>query len=164
MNIHKPLVNTTVVVNFEVKKGEIKAISPDIEIIVPGEFEIGENEKPTVIPELREWVGRSGNFEISNSSRIVINVASEEALREIANVLAEEYKELVGNEIEVVTSDNPMAGDIYLEINNERPELRTEGHYIEIADIISIESNTATGIPRYKINTSNIKAKWNIYT
>lgn len=146
MNIHKPLVNTTVVVNFEVKKGEIKAISPDIEIIVPGEFEIGENEKPTVIPELREWVGRSGNFEISNSSRIVINVASEEALREIANVLAEEYKELVGNEIEVVTSDNPMSGDIYLEINNERPELRTEGHYIEIADIISIESNTATGI------------------
>ena len=87
MNIHKPLVDTKVVVNFEVKKGDEKATSPAFEIIVPGQYEVEGNVKPTVIPELREWAGKTGNFEISNNSRIVINPTSAEELEKQQKLL-----------------------------------------------------------------------------
>ncbi|MDU2169465.1 discoidin domain-containing protein, partial [Clostridium celatum] len=146
MNIHKPLVDTKVVVNFEVKKGDEKATSPAFEIIVPGQYEVEGNVKPTVIPELREWAGKTGNFEISNNSRIVLNPTSAEELRETAETFANDYKDIVGNDIEVVVSDAPQAGDFYLSLTSNYPELREEGYYMDIDDVLSVEGNDASAI------------------
>ncbi|WP_097033181.1 discoidin domain-containing protein [Clostridium tertium] len=143
MKINRPLVDTKVRVNFEVKQGDKKAYTPDIEVLVPGAHEATGNDAPTVIPELREWLGGSGNFEINNGSRIVIAPSSEAELIESMNVFAEDYKDVVGREIEVVVSDSPKNGDFYFELNNKRPELRTEGYYMEIGDFVKVESNEA---------------------
>lgn len=143
MKINRPLVDTKVRVNFEVKQGDKKAYTPDIDVIVPGTNEVTGNEVPTVIPELREWLGGAGNFEISNSSRIVISPSSEAELSKSMKVFAEDYKDIAHREIEVVVSDSPKTGDFYFELNNKRPELRTEGYYMEIGDFVKVESNEA---------------------
>ena len=57
MKINRPLVDTKVRVNFEVKQGDKKAYTPDIEVLVPGAHEATGNNAPTVIPELRAWLG-----------------------------------------------------------------------------------------------------------
>ena len=84
MSIHKPLVDTKVELNFEVTNGSEKATSPVIEITVPGTNNTEGNAKPTVIPELREWAGKNGNFTITNNSRIVVSPESESELIETA--------------------------------------------------------------------------------
>lgn len=141
--IYRPLVDKTIRVNFKITKGNEEAYTPDIEVLVPGSNEVTGNEVPTVIPELREWLGGSGNFEINNGSRIVISPSSEAELSEYMNVFSEDYKDIVGKEIEVVVSDSPKKGDFYFELNDKRPELRTEGYYMEIGDFVKVESNEA---------------------
>ena len=144
MKIYRPLVDTKVRVNFEIKQGDKKAYTPDIDVLVPGANEVTGNEVPTVIPELREWLGGAGNFEINNTSRIVISPSSQAELIQAMKVFAEDYKDIVGREIEVVVSDSPKTGDFYFELNNKRPELRKEGYYMEIGDFVKVESNEVT--------------------
>ncbi|MBY0756715.1 discoidin domain-containing protein [Clostridium sardiniense] len=146
MNIHKPLVNTKVSMNFEVKKGNEKATSKAIELTVPGSNMVSVNDKPTVIPELREWAGMSGNFEIKDNSRIVISKDSESKLRSVAETFAKDYKDIVGRDIEVVVSNSPKRGDFYLSLTSNYKELRKEGYYMEIGDAIKVEANEAQGI------------------
>lgn len=146
MNIHKPLVNTKVVVNFEVTKGNEKATSPAIEVIVPGANEVTGNAKPIVVPELREWAGRTGNFEITNNSKIVINPASEAAVRNAVEVFAQDYKDIVGKEIAIVVSNEPNSGDFYFSLSSNYPELRKEGYYMDISNAVSVEANEESGI------------------
>lgn len=111
MNIHKPLVDTKVVVNFEVKRWW-KATSPAFEIIVPVNMKLREMLNQLLFRTKRMgW--KTGNFEISNNSRIVLNPTSAEELRETAETFANDYKDIVGNDIEVVVSDAPQAGDFY---------------------------------------------------
>ncbi|WP_066676875.1 discoidin domain-containing protein [Clostridium septicum] len=146
MNIHKPLVNTKVVVNFEVTKGNEKATSPAIEVTVPGANEVTGNNKPIVVPELREWAGKTGNFEVTESSRIVVNPSSEANLRKAVEVFAKDYKDILGREIEVVTSNEPNSGDFYFELTSNYPELRKEGYYMDVNDVLRVQANEEQGI------------------
>ncbi|MEN8077752.1 discoidin domain-containing protein [Clostridioides difficile] len=146
MNIHKPLVDTKVELNFEVKKGNEKATSPVIEVTVPGSNNIEGNTKPTVIPELREWAGKSGNFTITNSSRIVISEESEAELRETAEIFANDYKDITGKDIEVVVSNSPKSGDFYIVLNSNYPELREEGYFMNVDNFVTVEANTSQAI------------------
>lgn len=146
MKIYRPLVDTKVRVNFKITQGNKSVYTPDIEVLVPGSNEVTGNEVPTVIPELREWLGGNGNFEINDASRIVISPSSESELSEYMNVFSEDYKDIVGKEIEVVVSDSPNRGDFYVELNNNRPELRTEGYYMEIGDFVKVEANEAEAV------------------
>ena len=143
MSIYRPLVDTTVLVNFEVTQGDKVAYTPDIEVLVPGENQPTGNTVPAVIPELREWLGGTGDFTITDNSRIVIATSSEAALTTSMNTFAEDYKDIVGKEIEVVVSDDPQAGDLYFELNENHPELRSEGYYMEIGDFVNVEANEA---------------------
>ena len=146
MNIHRPLVDTKVELNFEVRKGNEKATSPVIEITVPGSNNTEGNAKPTVIPELREWAGKSGNFTISNASRIVISQESEAELRETAEIFANDYKDITGKDIEIVVSNSPKSGDFYIALNSNYPELREEGYFMNVDNFVTVEANTSQAI------------------
>lgn len=146
MSIHKPLVDTKVELNFEVTNGSEKATSPVIEITVPGTNNTEGNAKPTVIPELREWAGKNGNFTITNNSRIVVSPESESELIETAKVFASDYKDLTGKDIEVIVSNTPKTGDLYLVLNSNYPELREEGYFMDIDDFVTVEANDAQAI------------------
>ena len=103
-----------------------------------------ENDKPFVIPELREWQGAEGTTTISAKSPVLYTC---EELVDVANALAEDYGLLFGKELKskaTKNADKASAGAIVISlINNE--ELGDEGYTIEIGERIVINANTSTG-------------------
>ncbi|MBU5900122.1 hypothetical protein JVW24_23685, partial [Vibrio cholerae O1] len=74
---------------------------------------LGSNTKPEVVPSLREWVGKDGNFTIRDSSRIVIDPTYENELSKTASEFKSDYEEIVGKPIEIVYSSSPVEADFY---------------------------------------------------
>ncbi|WP_234885137.1 discoidin domain-containing protein, partial [Clostridium tarantellae] len=105
LTINEPLVDTKVTVDFRVKQGETSLETKGIEVTVPGKYSgnIGANTKPEVIPSLREWVGKDGNFQIADSSRIVLDGNYEAELSKTAEIFKEDYKDILGKDIEIIT-------------------------------------------------------------
>ena len=101
-----------------------------------------KNPKPFVIPELREWTGATGEFAITQETRIVYPRKSAE-LAEIATLFAEDYKKMTGVELQVVEG-NAKAGDIQIAIKRNR-KIGDEGYKINIGSKVTIEANTARG-------------------
>lgn len=92
---------------------------------------IGENEKPEVIPSLREWVGGSGNFVLNDTSKIVYN---SNEIKDTVDTFQLDLLDLTGNNLQVVegTEADVSTGDIYLCLDNSEPSLGTEGYYLEV--------------------------------
>ena len=102
-----------------------------------------ENEKPFVIPELRQWQGAEGVTTVSAKSKVLYTDA---ALQQAAEAMAEDYGMLFGKALKAkATKDASKAtGAIVLNLTNDA-ELGEEGYSIEIADQVVISANTATG-------------------
>ena len=144
--IIKPLVDTTVIVNFEVTETETgeQAFTPDIEVTVAGQYDSAQsiNAKPQVLPELQQWFGREGEFQISDASRILVDPDAE-AFMEAANIFSEDYKDVTGKEILVSVGDEPAAGDFYFVKSNT--ELEKETYILDVGDAVTIEADEYTG-------------------
>ena len=54
-----------------------------------------KNEKPFVIPELREWTGATGEFEITKSTKVLYSAD----LADVAAQLACDYKKMTGTSL-----------------------------------------------------------------
>ena len=103
-----------------------------------------ENEKPFVIPELRQWQGAEGNITISAKSKVLYTDA---ALQDAAEAMAEDYGLMFGKALKAkVTKDaaKTAAGSIVISLTDDK-ELGDEGYSIEIGDYVAIKANTATG-------------------
>ena len=103
-----------------------------------------ENEKPFVIPELRQWQGAEGNITISAKSKVLYTDA---ALQDAAEAMAEDYGLMFGKALKAkATKDaaKTAAGSIVISLTNDK-ELGDEGYSIEIGDYVAIKANTATG-------------------
>lgn len=96
------------------------------------------NPKPFVIPELRQWEGKEGTFEITPSTRIFIE---NNDLQPIATALAADWQTMFGERLDVLTG-KPSKGDISLTVKADK-KLAAEGYKIEISDKIIV---TATDI------------------
>ena len=68
-----------------------------------------QNEKPFVVPELKEWKGSKGDFVPSSDMRVVY---ADEALRAVAEAFAADYGQMFGA-APAVAQGKPSAGDIY---------------------------------------------------
>ncbi len=79
----QPVLSDVVVrVSFEVTKGKEKAISHDYPIVIQRMSDPqGPNKKPTVIPELLQWSGSTGEF--SCLEELSISGASPELIKEL---------------------------------------------------------------------------------
>ncbi|MEO2507516.1 discoidin domain-containing protein [Clostridium paraputrificum] len=145
LTIYEPITDVTVNVSFKVTNEETKEYKfKECAIKVPGKYtsEEGDNASPIVIPELREWKGRKGNFTITNSSRII--VPSE--LKEMAETFAEDYKAMSGKALKVVSGVTPKAGDISFTLTKDQSKgLQDEGYLMDISDSITVEAETETG-------------------
>ena len=144
--IIKPIVDTTVVVNFEVTEEETgeKAFTPDIKVTVQGDHDVDEsvNAKPEVLPELQQWVGAEGDFAVTDTSKIVVDPSAEEFMK-AAEALAADYKDIMDKEILVVTGTDPQKGDFYFTKSNTG--LEKETYYLKIDDAVTIEADQYTG-------------------
>ena len=147
LTIYQPIVDTTVTVTFEISKGEEKAFTEGIPVKVPGKYteKEGANDKPVVVPEIREWLGKENDFEITDTSRILIDTNYKNQLSDMAKTFAEDYKDVTGRDIEVVESSSPNKGDIYFTLSTGDEGLGKEGHLMTISDYIKVEAKETTG-------------------
>lgn len=151
--IYTPLQAKTVKGFYEVYKldgdGEVSdsAKSAEFTVSVPGQYTDGSgaNAKPDVIPELQEWHGAAGgNFIASAFSRIVVGSSE---LKGVADTFAEDYKDITGLEIGVVsgTRDDAETGDFYLTLDSADAGLGKEGYRLSIGDVAVVEAAQPAG-------------------
>ena len=102
-----------------------------------------KNEKPFVIPELKEWVGGKGTFNISNGTRIVYSSQNSE-LKETALQLVSDYKKMFGIDLHILEGE-AKKGDISLHIKKDK-QLGKEGYNIAINKKVTVSASTVTGV------------------
>ena len=100
-----------------------------------------ENDKPFVIPELRQWQGADGMVAINAKSKVVyVN----DELADVAEAMAEDYGLLFGQKLKTKAASKASEGSIIMVLTDDK-ELGDEGYSIEIGDAVAISANTATG-------------------
>ncbi|MGG4342029.1 discoidin domain-containing protein [Paenibacillus lautus] len=148
-NIRTPLVDAKVNLIIQVEdlnQPDRKLLSDNMTVIVPGLHEQtpDRNAEPDVIPSLREWCGDSGNYTLTESSRIVVDPKDESVLRKAAEITRDDLLDLTGYELEV-TAGQPQSGDLYLAIDPSLSWLGDEGNVFKVSEYVSITSSSATG-------------------
>ena len=101
------------------------------------------NQKPFVIPELKEWHGSDGTYTVGSGSRIVYEAGSDE-LRRVAEMLAEDAVKMFGVKLKCLAGVG-RDGDIVLRTGSDR-SLGDEGYEIEIGSRAEITAPTPTGV------------------
>lgn len=102
-----------------------------------------KNEKPFVIPELREWQGGKGTLTINAETKIVYKKGDAQ-MEKIARRFAADIKEMFGYEVEVAAG-KASKGDISLAIKNNK-KLGAEGYKIAIGNNVAVNAPTAQGV------------------
>ena len=105
-------------------------------------FAAAKNEKPFVIPELREWKGGTGMFEITENSKIVYPKQNPE-LAEVANIFAQDFKKMTGVQLQVVEG-KAANGDFSIALENNK-KLSEEAYTANISNKVTIKANSVRG-------------------
>ena len=101
------------------------------------------NPKPFVIPELKQWTGKDGNFIPGKDARIVCTSQNPELLR-IAKMFADDYRQMFGPTLSVVQG-KAASGDFVLALSTDK-KLGEEGYAIKITDRVAASAPTTTGL------------------
>lgn len=99
-----------------------------------------QNEKPFVIPELKEWQGKEGVFVPRAGMRIVY---AQDALRSVAEAFAADYGRMF-DAIPAVVQGKPSAGDIYFTLKKDK-KLGREGYAIRVDRYVTVSAPEAVG-------------------
>lgn len=97
------------------------------------------NPKPFVVPELKTWTGAEGQTALSG--RIVVNNAK---LKAVAESLANDYKEMFGKSLSIV-SGTAKGGDIVLSLKKNKA-LGDEGYSMNIGSAVELSAATEHGL------------------
>lgn len=89
------------------------------------------NLKPFVVPELKQWTGKDGNFTPGKDARIVCTSQNPELLR-IARMFADDYQQMFGQALSVAQG-KATSGDFVLSLSADK-KLGEEGYAIKISD------------------------------
>ena len=101
------------------------------------------NQKPFVIPELKEWKGADGDFIPTNTTRITYS-EKENGSRQVAEQLAADYQTMFGKQIPVIAGKG-KAGDFILQLKADK-KLGNEGYAIQIKDRVILTAPTTKGL------------------
>lgn len=101
------------------------------------------NPKPFVVPELKQWTGKDGNFTPGKDARIVCTFQNPELLR-IARMFADDYQQMFGQTLSVAQG-KATPGDFVLSLSADK-KLGEEGYAIKITDRVAISAPTPTGL------------------
>lgn len=101
-----------------------------------------QNTKPFVIPELKEWQGRTGDFIPTPQTRIV---CEDNGLLTIARQFADDYETLFGTRPEVTTG-RAHDGDFCLRLKAGDKRLGNEGYTIRIGKRVEVTAPQAIGL------------------
>ena len=98
------------------------------------------NDKPFVVPELKQWSGAEGMF--APSGKYIVKGGKQ--AQEVAQLFAADYHSLVGNSLTPKTG-KPSAGDIVLALKADK-QLGAEGYRLNISDVTTITASTVEGL------------------
>lgn len=101
------------------------------------------NPKPFVVPELKQWTRKDGNFTPGKDARIVCTSQNPELLR-IARMFADDYQQMFGQTLSVAQG-KATSGDFVLSLSADK-KLGEEGYAIKITDRVAISAPTPTGL------------------
>ena len=138
--IYQPLTTKTVKGIYKVTKGEDSAEgSTEHTLEIPGQHtDDGTNAKPTVVPELAEWHGDSGNYTISEDA----SVYAPDAFSGAAKAFVEDYNAEMGANLTLApAADN---ADIVF-VSDPDNGLGEEGYIMEIGDKVTVSAEHNTG-------------------
>lgn len=103
-----------------------------------------DSNKPLVIPELKEWKGGNGYFEISNKSRIVYDENNLE-LKMIAETFANDIWQMFKIRMKTVAGKS-STGDFVLSLNKKKTKNSEEEYSVLIKDRVLVEAPQTIGI------------------
>ena len=142
--IHDMNVNLLYKIQNKNDENDFATTSKDVSILIPGKYQIesDENEKPKVIPGLREWKGSHGDFQLVEDSKIIVN---DTALMDIAKTIQTYFADMLKIDISI-SSGTPVKGDIVLILDTSKKELGAEGYYLQVNDYIEIIAPKCKGV------------------
>jgi hexosaminidase len=146
-SIHPPLIDTQVHLYYVLSDNQGNKIDvPSLQIQVPGRYnnQATSNSKPFVVPALREWLGKEGNFIASNKITLAIDPTYQTELKDLAETFASDYTKLLGRKITIRYS-KPQKGNIFITLNNDEKSLGDEGYIMEVSGILTIKANKSIG-------------------
>ena len=100
-----------------------------------------QQQKPFVIPELKEWKGATGFFMPKQSVSIIYGAPG---LQKIARQFAADYKALFGV-LPEIAEGKPCKGDFFFTIKRDK-KLEKEGYDIVIGDYVKVSANEPVGV------------------
>lgn len=100
---------------------------------------------PKVIPALQEWKGGSGKLALPAEGSIVIASADEAALKSVADLLAQDLKDLLGWNYTVKTG-KPEKNAIYLSLTKPDKQLGEEGYVLAAGRYAGITAPARQGV------------------
>lgn len=117
----------------------LTVIVPDQSAAYPQEYfpQTAEpNAKPEVIPSLQEWYGYSGEFELSEATRIIYNDAAEAGIEAAAANMKTDLLDITGLDLEVTagTAEDAGENDIYIESQTEDTYKVGDEGYLIVTD------------------------------
>ena len=94
------------------------------------------NAKPEVIPSLQEWYGYSGEFELSEATRIIYNDAAEAGIEAAAANMKTDLLDITGLDLAVTegTAEDAGENDIYIESQTEDTYKVGDEGYLIVTD------------------------------
>ena len=101
------------------------------------------NEKPFIIPELKEWRGGEGFYAVQSGTRIVYK-AGDADLQHVAELLAEDLRKMYGIRLPLST-EKGRDGDIVLAVKADK-KLGEEGYEMSVDRKAELTAPTATGV------------------
>ncbi len=101
--------------------------------------------KPAVIPALREWKSNEGRFELKKGTNIVMDSNDKVTLEKAARIFQQDLFTFTGIKPEIKTG-NPKTGDIFLSLQEKDESIGPEGYVLTINDRITISALKYKGL------------------
>lgn len=144
LEIYQPFVDKMVKVSFKItNKATKEYVFKEIPVTVLGKYrdQLGSNQAPNVLPEVSEWVGKEGVYQIQDTTKVVV---LDPRLQEVAQVFINDYKDLTGNTLSLATQ--AKAGDIVFTMTNDASfGLQKEGYILDVEDQVTITAYDTVG-------------------
>ena len=105
---------------------------------------VGQNV-PQVIPALQQWKSAKGKLVLPETGKVIVSPEEENKLKEEAEILAQDLKEMFGWEYSVVVGKKEK-GAVYLTLGKPDKTLGEEGYRMNIQGEVTIEAPTSKGV------------------
>lgn len=146
--IFQPISDVTVKASFKItsKSDKKEYAFREVDVTVPGTMKAPEsaNVAPTILPELREWVGGAGAFKAAAAKRVLYSDAS---LKPMADEFAADFRAVTGIKLAVEKGSSANTGDILFTLTDDASKgLQDEGYLVDAkADKVIVTAEKVAG-------------------